>query len=376
MKNFVLIALVLSLLACSSKDELKPNELTDFTPVGGVKVKWKKNLGSAKKVFGYQLVPAYMNGSIFAANQQGKVFSFNAETGVLQWAVELKLPLSAGPAVSDTIVVLGDSEGTVIALDLQSGDEIWRTKVSSEILSRPLIDRSRVVIRSLDGRVYGFDSKNGERKWVYNSTVPALTLRGNSVPVAKGGLLYVGFDDGTLAALNIEDGAALWKQNVINQKGKTEIDRIADIDGDMAVIATDLYLSSVADKTISVATESGRILWSQEIGSATGVTVSRRSLFLADNESVVHQLNRSDGIEGWSQRRLKHRHLTKPAFYLGDVLVGDLEGYIHLLDGNSGTILARFRAGDGRFYHSPLVVGDVAYSYNIDGTLTAFQYSE
>lgn len=376
MKNFALIILLLSLLACSGKDEIKPNDLADFTPAGGVKIKWKKNLGSANKSFSYQLVPAYLNGSILAANQQGKVFAFDAESGTQQWVVELKQPLSAGPAVSDTIVVVGDAEGAVIALDLQTGDEIWRTKVSSEILSRPIIDRARVIIRSLDGRVYGFDSKDGSRKWVYNSNVPALTLRGNSVPIAKGGLLYVGFDNGSLIALNIEDGTALWKQNVINKKGKTEIDRIADIDGDMAVIATDLYLSSVADKTISVATESGRVLWVQEIGSATGVTVSRRSLFLTDNESVVYNLNRNDGAKNWSQNQLKNRHLTKPAYYLGDVLVGDFDGYIHVLDGETGAVLARFRAGDKGFYHSPLVIGNIAYSYNIDGTLTAFQYDQ
>lgn len=376
MKKLMLLVLSLSLFACSSKDEIKPNDLVDFDSVGRIKVKWKKNLSSADKSYGYQLVPAYANGNIFVADQKGQVFAFDAESGAKQWSVELELPLSAGPGVSETVLVVGDAEGSVVALDLQSGDEIWRTKVSSEVLSQPVIDRSRVVIRSLDGRVYGFDTKDGSRKWVYDSNIPALTLRGYSAPIAKGGLLYIGFDNGTLAALNIEDGSELWKQNVINQKGKTEIDRISDIDGDMAVIATDLYLSSAAGKTISVATESGRILWSRDIGSTSGVTVSRRSLFLTDSEAVVHQLNRSDGVESWSQSDLKNRHLTKPAFYLGDVLVGDFDGYIHLLDGNNGTTLARFRAGDKAFYNSPLVIGDMAYSYNVDGTLTAFQYNE
>ncbi|MGJ8663934.1 MAG: PQQ-binding-like beta-propeller repeat protein, partial [Marinicella sp.] len=186
----------------------------------------------------------------------------------------------------------------------------------------------------------------------------------------------IGFDNGKVAALNILDGSVLWQQNVINSQGKTEIDRIADIDGDIDVVATDLYISSAADKTMSVATESGRPLWSQNIGSVTGVTVSRRSLYLSDNQSVVHQLNRTDGSRGWTQDQLLNRNITKPSFYLGDLVVGDFEGYVHILDGVTGDIINRTRVGDQSFYHAPVVIGDVIYAYNYDGTLTSLQFTK
>ncbi len=127
---------------------------------------------------------------------------------------------------------------------------------------------------------------------------------------------------------------------------------------------------------MSVATESGRSLWSQNIGSVTGVTVSRRSLYLSDNQSVVHQLNRTDGSRGWTQEQLLNRNLTKPSFYLGDLVVGDYEGYVHILDGVSGEIINRTRVGKSYFYHAPVVVGDVIYAYNYDGTLSALQFNK
>lgn len=377
MKRFPVYFLLLFLVACGSKkDEIKPNELLDLSEQGVIKTLWKRDLKSSERAYGYKLVPAEQNGSLYVATQAGNVYSLDAKTGKSNWQTDLDVEVSAGPGVGDTVLVLGGPEGQVVALDIDTGTEIWRTSVSSEVLSPPVVDRNKVVVRTQDGRIYGFSIQTGKRDWSFDTNIPNLTLRGNSTPIAKGGRIYVGFDNGRVAALNIIDGSVLWQQNVINSQGKTEIDRIADIDGDIAVIATDLYLSSAADKTLSVATESGRALWSQNIGSVTGVTVSRRSLYLTDNQSTVHQLNRTDGSKGWSQKDLLNRNLTKPTFYLGDLVVGDFEGYLHVLDGVSGAVINRIRVGGDQFYHAPVVAGDVIYTYNHDGTLTALQFNK
>ncbi len=377
MKRFSLYLMLLALVACGNKkDEVKPNELVDVASQGNVKTLWKRQFKASDKAFGYKLIPAEKNGNVFVATQFGKVFSLNAKTGVTNWQQDLATEISAGPGVGDTVLVVGGPEGQVVAMDIDTGSVIWQVSVSSEVLSPPVIDRNKVVVRTQDGRIYGFSIQNGHRDWSFDTNIPNLTLRGNSTPVAKGGRVYIGFDNGKVAALNIMDGAVLWQQNVINSQGKTEIDRIADIDGDIAVVATDLYIASAADKTMSVATESGRPLWSQNIGSVTGVTVSRRSLYLTDNQSVVHQLNRADGSRGWTQDQLLNRQLTKPSFYLGDLVVGDLAGYVHFLDGITGDIINRVRVGSDKFYHSPLVVGDVIFTYSHDGTLSALRFSK
>ncbi|MFC3193848.1 outer membrane protein assembly factor BamB [Marinicella sediminis] len=376
MKRIPVLLMIALLASCNKKDEVKPNELTDTAETGRFEVLWERKLESSDKAFGYKLIPAEKDGQLYVASQSGEVVSYNAATGAINWQVELETEISAGPGIGTTILVLGGPEGQVTALDIDTGSQLWQSRVTSEVLSPPVIDRNKVVIRTQDGRIYGFAIQNGERDWVFDTNIPNLTLRGNSTPVAKGGRIYIGFDNGKVAALNINDGSVLWQQNVINSQGKTEIDRIADIDGDIAVVATDLYLSSAADKTLSVATESGRVLWSQNVGSVTGVTVSRRSLYLTDNESTVHQLNRMDGSRGWTQGDLLNRGLTRPGFYLGDLLVADFAGYLHVLDGTSGAILNRKKTGDGPLFDAPLVVGDVIYTYNHDGRVMAMKYTQ
>lgn len=377
MKRIPVLLLIIFLVSCGTKnEETKPNDLVDINKKGKISVLWSHSLESSEDAYGYKLIPAENNGNLYVAGQTGEVISFDAKTGKINWQVNLESEISAGPGVGDTLLVLGGPEGQVMALDIDTGTLLWKTSVTSEVLSPPVIDRNKVVIRTQDGRIYGFSIQNGQRDWVFDTNIPNLTLRGNSTPIAKGGRVYIGFDNGKVAALNIMDGSVLWQQNVINSQGKTEIDRIADIDGDIDVVATDLYLSSAADKTMSVATESGRVLWSQNVGSVTGVTVSRRSLYITDNQSIVHELNRMDGSRGWTQDQMLNRNLTKPSFYLGDLVVGDYDGYIHILDGVTGEVINRTEVGKKQLFHAPLVVGNIIYTYNYDGKLTALKFDK
>ena len=374
--RLILFIVVLILTACSSKDEVKPQELTDFTAEGSFQLLWQKKLKSKQDTFGYQLRPAPISGALYTADVDGGVYRYQADNGQLEWQTNVNHVISAGPGVSDTVIVVAGSDGQVTALDADSGSQLWQIQVSSEVLSPPVIDRNRVIIRSMDGRVYGLSINNGERQWLFSSEVPNLTLRGTGTPLAKGGRLYVGLDDGGVVALNIVNGDVIWQQNVVNNQGKTEIERLSDIDGDMGVVATDLYVSSVANKTLAVATESGQLLWRNDHGSNTGVTVSRRFIYLADNESVIRQIDRSNGELGWLVDDFKYRELTRPVFYLGDLLVGDLAGYIHIIDAFTGKVLNRKQMGKNHFYGSPVVDGNVVFTYNKDGTLTAFRYNE
>ena len=365
-------------ISCSkNKKEKKfePIKLESISQQGQFKRLWTKKLDGGKKAFGYKLIPYIDNKFVFVASQSGQVLKLDAETGQESWSVALEIELSAGPGVGVDVLVVGTPEGQVIALDKTNGSQLWTKKLSSEIISPPVVDNNKVIVRAQDGRVYSLNANDGSRNWLFDTNIPNLTLRGNSKPIVKAGRVYIGFDNGKVAAIKQESGDVIWLQNVVDSKGKTELARIVDIDGDMALIATDLYLSSAVGKTIAVATESGRVMWTHDKGSALGVTASRSNLYILDNESNVHALRRADGTEVWSTTAFKYRLLTRPVFYLGDLIVGDLDGYLHVVDGATGEIVARTRMGKDAFYSEPVVLGSLLVAYNKDGSLTAFEYS-
>ena len=382
MQRIIIIALlVMSLVlsaSCSKnkkKKKFEPVKIQDIEQVGQFKKIWTKKLDGSDKSYGYKLIPFVDNKDIYVASQDGKVIKLETDAGNQIWSKDIDMELSAGPGVGTHVLLLGTPEGQVIALNKENGEQLWSVKLSSEILSPPVIDNQIAIVRAQDGRVYALSTETGERKWLFDTNIPNLTLRGNSKPILKAGRVYIGFDNGKVAAIKQETGEVIWLQNVVDSKGKTELARIVDIDGDMALISTDLYLSSAVGKTIAVATESGRVLWSVDKGSPAGVTVSRNTLYIRDLKSNIHALSRSSGAEEWETTEYNYRLLTRPTFYLGDLMVGDLDGYIHVLDGDDGHTLARIRIGKSSFFSAPINTGSMLIAYNKDGTLTAFEYS-
>ncbi|MFK8012547.1 MAG: outer membrane protein assembly factor BamB [Marinicellaceae bacterium] len=377
----ILILFIISILfitSCSKNkkgEDFEPVDLEEITQTGTFKVLWSKELNDGKKAYGYQLIPSIDDDKVYVAGQWGEVMRLSTSNGSTDWNVELGYEISSGPGVGVDILAIGTPEGFVVALDKNTGAEKWNVRLSSEILSPPIVDNNMVIVRAQDGRVYSLNAETGARNWLFDTNMSELTRRGNSIPVVKAGRVYIGFDSGKVAAIKQESGEVIWSQNVIDANGKTELDRLVDIDGDMALIATDLYLSSAVGKTISVATESGRVMWSKDVGSANGVTASRNNLYILDQESNVYALNRTSGTEEWSTSELKYRKTTRPIFYLGDVIVGDIDGYIHVLDGENGEFLARTRLGKSEFYSNVVNDGSLMIAYNKDGTLTAFEYS-
>jgi len=374
--KLLLLSLILAALVsgCNKKNAYKPQELEKIAQQGRFETVWQAKLPAADKAYGYKLVPVVEDGELFVAAQNGLVEKRDAGNGKRFWKAETGVELSAGPGYGDGLVAVAGSEGDVVVLDAESGHETWRKRLGSEILAPPVIADGVLIVRLHDGHVHAFDAKTGQRRWVFDTTIPNLTLRGNSTPLAWAGRVYIGFDNGKVAAIRLSDGNVVWMRTVVENKGKTELERIVDIDGDMALVATELYLSSAGDKTLSVATESGNVLWSRDLGSATGVAVSRTHLYLSDMDSVLHALNRDTGADIWQRDGYANRQLTRPTYYSGQLLVGDLEGWLHVFNATDGQPLARKKFGSKAYYWAPVVAADMIYLYNKDGSLSAVRY--
>lgn len=354
-------------------DEIKPSELVDFQPTLKITRNWSAVIGKGDQVPGVRLAPVYDSGFIYAASGDGSLRSLDAETGKLAWKKDTNLGISAGPGTADNVVVVGTLDGTVLAYAADTGAELWQAQASSEILATPAVHNGIVVVRSQDGRVYGLNASNGTRAWVFDRSVPALSLRGNSPPVARGGYVYVGFDSGRVAALRVSDGTLAWEQAVANPEGRTELQRMVDVDGAIAVVASDLYAVGYQGRLASLTADSGRMLWVREFSSYTGVTISRTQLNITDSEDAVWGLDRLSGGTLWKQAQLARRMITGPARLGASVVVGDYEGYLHFISDDDGSFQARVQADSKGIISMPIVVGQTLYVLGRSGRLSAYR---
>lgn len=350
-----------------------PAPLVEFEASLEVRKIWSTSIGDGMGKQGISMGPRFSSGVLYAADYEGVLVAVDAESGRKIWDLKTKQAFSGGPGLDNEHLYMGTIDGRVIAYDRNGGAELWNSQVSSEVLSPPAVGDGVVVVRCIDGRVFGLDAVSGRRLWIHDHSVPLLTLRGNPDLLIRGGVAFVGYDDGSVTSLRVSDGTVIWNATIASQDGRTELERLADVGQQMVLVASDLIVSSYKSRVVSLAADSGRLLWFKDISSATGVQVDRTNLAVSEKNGDLWMLDRRNGSTIWKLDQMTNRGLTRPAFYGNYVVVGDKEGYLHWLDQDIGSFVARVRAGKKGFAAAPLTVGTTMYVLTHKGELIAYR---
>jgi len=370
-----LAALLIAAGCSKDKDVEPPAKLVDFPATLPVKKLWSSGLGGGKKqiVLRLGLGPALDHGVVFAANHQGELLAVGILNGRRLWVKKTKLPLSAGPAARHGMVVVGSNKGTIVAFEGISGRELWRTQVNSELISAPAISETMVVMRSVDGRLHGLDAHNGKELWSVEQQVPRLSLRGTAIPVITKDMAISGFDNGKVMAVSLNSGDTVWDTTLASPHGRTELDRLVDIDSAVRVVGDNVFAAGFQGRTAMLALDSGQLWWSHDMSSYRGLAVDSVNLYVTESDGTVVAMRQRDGSEAWRNDLLKRRGLSTPVVIDAAIAVADYQGYIHWLDKNSGVLVARVRTAKQRV-SNPLVGDDnIVVVLTDGGTLAAFR---
>ena len=357
-------------------ETLKPAELTEFTPSLKVEKLWSARAGKGEALLGARQGPAIADGHVYAAAVEGGVRAFDLQTGQALWHYESELPLSGGPGAGDGVVVVGSLEGDVVALDAATGAQKWTAKVGSEVVAAPTVGQGLALVRSNDGRITAFDEASGERRWFWEHETPTLSVRGNDAPLLGPGLVFVGNDDGTVSALALADGRVLWEQRVASDEGRSELDRMADIDGTPALDGTTLYATSYKKQTMAIDGPSGQPIWTHDAGGSGRAAVSADRVVVTDRDGTVWGLDKAGGAALWQQAALARRNVTGPAIQGDYAVVGDYEGYLHWLRLADGAFAARIDAGGDAIRANPVVVDGILVVQSTGGELSAYRLGQ
>jgi len=375
-RNAVVLAVALALAACGlfgdDDEKLKPAELIDFDAKLPVKKLWSAKLGDDAEFLRMALRPVGDGNRIYAASVDGNVFAFDPESGRQAWRSKLGISLSSGPGVGGDIVVVVSADGFVIALSAADGSERWRTYVSGESLAAPLVYEGQVIVQTVDNMLTALSIYDGVKRWSMEQSTPTLTIRGSASPVQSGKSVIAGFDNGRLVAVNLSTGDIEWESMLSPPSGRSDLDRLADIDGDIALVGQDVYASGYHGRVASLAAESGQILWSRELSTYEGVTADWNNVYTTLENGELVAMNRRSGAEVWRQNALLRREPTVPVSFRTTVVVGDLDGYLHFFSNVDGEPVARVRASSAAVISTPVVVADRLYVQSDDGSLTAW----
>ena len=291
--------------------------------------------------------------------------------GDVKWKKDLELPVSGGVGVGYGMVLIGTLKGDVVALDSSTGEEKWRARVTSEVLSAPATNGDIVVVQTQDDRVIGLDASTGDQRWLYDSTPAVLTLRGTSGPIVTNNLAVAGLSTGKVVALNTQNGVPAWETRVAIPQGRSELDRVVDIDGGLLLSGETIYVATYQGRVAALDLQSGRINWQRDASSYAGVAQGFGSVYVSLASGTVESVDERSTTALWSNDSLARRQLSAPEVFSSYVAVGDFEGYLHLLSQVDGRFVGRQRIDSDGLRARPLVVGNMLYVYGNGGKLEA-----
>lgn len=376
MRWLMILFVAAGLMACGDKDNSEPPaDLVDFDASARVEKLWDVSIGGGEAQQYLKLYPLLLADRLIAADRSGKVAAVDVNTGKIIWRTDLDVLISGGVGGNAEYHFVTTRDGEVIELSA-TGELLWKQKISSESLVPPVVASDRVIVRSVDGSVVALSLTDGKQLWVYTRDVPPLSLRGNSVPLVDDARVYVGLDNGRMVVLDVDDGHSLFDVPVAVSSGRSEIERLNDVDGDTRLDRNLLYIASYQGRVIALDVRRGQLLWTRKISTYTGVDVGASSLFVADDRDHIWAMDRENGATMWKQEKLQARQLTRPSVMGDNLVVGDYAGYLHWLSQFDGHFVARVHVDSDGILVPPLVQNERVYVMTRGGDLVAYQLTE
>jgi outer membrane protein assembly factor BamB len=366
----------LALVAACNSSNKKPDapvKLENFKPTAQVQKAWSAGVGGGEPKLRLGLGVALDGERVFAAGYNGNIAAFDVKSGKRLWTNDTKLQLTGGPGAGAGLVVAGARFGDVVALDSSTGVRKWQSRINSEILSAPLVTAQHVLLRTVDGRVSSFSVADGKLEWSAEQQVPRLSLRGAGVPAIAGEAVIAGFDNGRIMALQQRNGDTIWEVTVAPPSGRSELDRLVDIDSAVKTVGNDIYAVTFQGKVARIDLETGQVQWSRDMSSYSGLASDEDGIYVTSSQGGVVKIGRRTGVEMWKMESLLHRRLSPPGVVGNLVAAADLKGIVHFLDTATGTLAARVKTSGDRVTAAPVVSGDTIVFMDTSGKLSALR---
>ena len=371
------LGVALMLFACAlnpfskrSEPRNRPAELVQFEQTRQVQTLWSLAVGDSGN---YVFSPVLTFDSIYTASARGAIFRVDPQNGQEIWRVDAGVPLTAGVGTDGHTIAVPGRGGSLIVFD-SDGKKKWQAPLSSEALSAPAVSADVIVVRTQDNRIYGFDTDSGERKWMVSRRLPPLTLRSVSGIALAGPTAVVALPGGRMISLLLANGATNWDVVVGDPRGTTDLERISDTSGIPAVLGRLVCAASFQGRVACYDVVSGGMIWAKELSSGVGVSIDSDFVYAASDAGAVYAFSNLGGHSVWRNDQLAHRALTTPVSFLGSVVVGDVQGFVHFLSQSDGAFVGRIATDGTPIKASPIVVHDKVILQTTGGRLVALTF--
>jgi len=350
-KKIFLLFSILFLSSCSSMESLKfwendeldidaPKELTSFSEKKTIISNWKISFDGNNDLGNF--IPTFNGADLFFSDSSGVIKSINSDSGSINWEIQSNF-LSTGTASGFGILVVADVDGNVMALNQEDGFLLWSKNVMGEVLSPPAIDAQFVIVKTGSGELLALDKNSGEIKWSYRSKLPALTIRGSSSPVIYENKVFASFDNGRLGVFQLSSGFTIWDGAISYMSGSSELENLIDSDSSPLIDNGLVYTTNYQGNLNIFDLVQKRSVWESEVSSFFQPLLIKGLVVVVESDSTIKSITSRTLEESWSSEEYRNRETSNATSFDNYIVIGDFEGYIHIIDPLNGKTVGRER---------------------------------
>ncbi|MDE0310518.1 MAG: outer membrane protein assembly factor BamB [Acidiferrobacterales bacterium] len=375
LRLIIVITLCLTLVACGSarKRGPDPTPLSKITASAQLASLWRSNFASGGTGAGSQfinLLPIIVDDQIFGASAQGRVAAIGKSDGKLRWSTDLENQITAGVGVGDGVVAVVSAARELVTLRSDSGELRWKESIDQTSFTPPLVYRGIVVMQTIDGDLLAIDASSGELMWDAFYDQPEFVVFGSPRPLAIGNLVLVGNATGRVFATDLATGLEFWQIYLGGTSSETALN---DAETIPVIFGDHLFVSDYTNAVVAYDLTDGSLFWQRLRKSQRRLAVDSDQVYGTDLDDTVFALSRSDGSVRWEQKSLLYRKLSNIALVGDHLVVGDNQGYLHILDTDSGEIIGRAKLRSDVLFGGFLTDGNRLFVSYRQGSMEAFR---
>ena len=358
------VALVSALGACSS-DKPTPTPLETYTPAIAARQVWSARVASVKFALGI----VARDGQFIVAGSDGGVVALQADTGRELWRGQAGKTLAAGVGSDGRFAAVVSNDNTLIVLD--RGKALWTAALASRTATPPLVAGERVFVVGVDRAVHAFDALDGRRLWRFQRNTEPLTLAHPAVLASYKDTLLVG-QGAVLIGLDPTKGTVRSEVALTPPRGTNEVERLNDLVGPLLRVGDSVCARAFQTGLGCVDMARNTLRWTRNGGGVQALGGDAELVFGADSSDRVSAWRAANGELAWTHDRLIHRALSAPLALPKAMVIGDFEGYVHLLSRDEGRTLQRLATDGSAVVGPPVLSGNTFLVATRSGGLFAF----
>ena len=357
MKKLTLLLTLILLASCQTlsnlgitfqlieEDPRAPTEL-DTSYDNFLNKKWSKeevtpiiNLGFFDESIKPNIFFDISGGNVYSI-EKNNLRVFESESGTLKNQLPLESDkIMSGITIGYNSYVYSDNEGNLYVHNLISGELKWKKALRDIVISKALITSKNLYVQTSSDVLYAFDLQNGDQIWSKKAQAPLLSIRGTSSPVYFEGLIFANFSNGRLAAIRATDGIQLWEKPISTIKGTTELEKLMDSDSPAIAFNDIVFAANYNGSLTRFNIRGGEKVFSVDLSTSKPFILYKDKIIAVTSDDEIIAFDAINGSELWKNSNFKFRRLTSPIIYENYLYFGDVEGYLHKVNPETGGIV-------------------------------------